>query len=205
MHTDDHVRPSPKVIDWVITVLTPSFTSRQESLTMFLIWDTMPAFLSCTSRPNAPGQGNVRFTIIQTAAVRNLLSLHWNNISGSLYILPSHVEDSPLSSLPLSPCTLGQPLIALAPDWVDLPGLSTVTDCCWLCTKNPCLCLAILRGHSPTVSRLSTMITSSIQIRAISPSMLLSANITSTRYSWAISRMSTITPYTRDGLASPVW
>lgn len=70
MHTDDHVRPSPKVIDWVITVLTRSFTSRQESLTMFLIWDTMPAFLSCTSRPNAPGQGNVRFTIIQTAAVR---------------------------------------------------------------------------------------------------------------------------------------
>jgi hypothetical protein len=47
-----------------------TFTSRQESLTMFLIWDTMPAFLSCTSRPNAPGQGNVRFTIIQTAAVR---------------------------------------------------------------------------------------------------------------------------------------
>ncbi|KAJ6948353.1 hypothetical protein NC651_002637 [Populus alba x Populus x berolinensis] len=40
----------------------------------------MPAFLSCTSRPNAPGQGNMRFTIIQTAAVRNLLSLHCKNL-----------------------------------------------------------------------------------------------------------------------------
>lgn len=63
-----------------LSISSVTFISRQEPLTQFLIWDTMPAFLSCTGWPNAPGQGNVRFTFTQTASVRNLLSLLCKNL-----------------------------------------------------------------------------------------------------------------------------